>query len=368
MSPKESIYKNFTKENLSQLILTLTNKLGKYYLESKEVTKEEFEKYLSNKVKANASGKDELIQLLNELDVLWVKSTEESSETIKKLRLEIEGLKQVGKDMSKGCSSKEVEDPKGDMSEDTMGTQGGTPNSKMVPKEGKAMEDTKSEYSEESVSTDSGSTVSGSTDTEVSIETEKVHGESFKMIKISQHVPTYKGTIDEDLDDWIFVVEASLGREVGVDGLNAITPLLKGRALSILKNFRSENPHTGWLGFKKVLKQNFDREDNQRLLRTALREVKCYGRYYQFLAKFLSIKDKIVGMQDYEAMFIFMDALNPLTKRDLVLRKPATFNEAVRLASLFEENTPENLKTFIPKVIMPERHKTNYLSKFPKQK
>ena len=258
MSPKESIYKNFSKENLSQLILTLTNKLGKYYLENKEVTKEEFEKYVSNKVKANASGKDELIQLLNELDVLWVKSTEESMETIKKLRLEIEGLKQGGKDMSKGCSSKDVENPKGDMSEDTMGTQGGTPNSKMVPKEGKATEDTKSEYSEESVSTDSGSTVSGSTDTEVSIETEKVHGESFKMIKISQHVPTYKGTIDEDLDDWIFVVEASLGREVGVDGLNAITPLLKGRALSIFKNFRSENPHTGWLGFKKVLKQNFD--------------------------------------------------------------------------------------------------------------
>ena len=78
MSPKESIYKNFSKENLSQLILTLTNKLGKYYLENKEVTKEEFEKYVSNKVKANASGKDELIQLLNELDVLWVKSTEES--------------------------------------------------------------------------------------------------------------------------------------------------------------------------------------------------------------------------------------------------------------------------------------------------
>ena len=160
---------------------------------------------------------------------------------------------------------------------------------------------------------------------------------SNRVVRINPNIPKFKGSQEEDLDEWIFIIDAALGSETGVNGLNAITPLFMGRALSLLRKFRSENPFQGWTHFKLVLKENFDREDAQRLLRTSLRELRCFGRFSKFVQKFLSLTDKIVGMPDEELLYIFIDALQPATKRDILLRRPKTLAEAIKLATIFEE-------------------------------
>ena len=50
------------------------------------------------------------------------------------------------------------------------------------------------------------------------------------IIKINSNTPRFKGTPEEDVEEWIFQIEASLGGYEGVEALRAITPFLAGRA------------------------------------------------------------------------------------------------------------------------------------------
>ena len=64
----------------------------------------------------------------------------------------------------------------------------------------------------------------------------------------------------DNLDDWVFVIDSflELKRVPETTILLLITPLLKGRDLTLLKKFRSENPHETLETFREVLKKAFE--------------------------------------------------------------------------------------------------------------
>ena len=118
----------------------------------------------------------------------------------------------------------------------------------------------------------------------------------------------------------------------------------------------------GWEEFKLLLIKNFVRTDKQRILRTNLRELKCAGRFDKFVEKFLSITDKISNMPEQEIIYIFLDALSPATRKELLKDDPETLTEAIRLATIQEECSDQNSARRVEFV-----KKLNYVTEFPKK-
>ena len=159
-----------------------------------------------------------------------------------------------------------------------------------------------------------------------------------KTYKLDSQLPILKGTQDDNIEDWFFTVENySLTNDIpDSKKLTVFTPLIRGTYLQIVKNM-SKNHTTSWFEFKAEVKRMHDPKNKERLLRQELREIKMRGTLKDFVYKFRALSNEIDGLDKDELLYIFVDALTPRLKSEVLAKDAKSLEEAIRIATIFDE-------------------------------
>jgi len=159
-----------------------------------------------------------------------------------------------------------------------------------------------------------------------------------KYVKLDSQLPLLKGTLEEDIDDWFFTIENySKTRNIKDERkLLVFTPLFRGNALQIVKSMARED-NSSWAEFQRRMRQMHNPFSRQRQLRQKLRDCKLRNNFDEFIHNFRSIVNQIEGLPEKEIVFIFLDALTPKLRSEVLAKGSDTFEDAIRVASAFED-------------------------------
>ena len=143
----------------------------------------------------------------------------------------------------------------------------------------------------------------------------------FSGKKLSSSTPVYNGKTDEDLEEWMFVIEQSLmtaNITDEVEKLAAITTFVRGTPLSLLRNYIRNNR-------KPTLKEYFELLDNlipqasrTQYLKNKLMDMKQGHDFEEFFNEFqkmvITIQSRDSNWKESDSVFAFTRALRAKVK------------------------------------------------------
>jgi hypothetical protein len=182
----------------------------------------------------------------------------------------------------------------------------------------------------------------------------------FKVLDSS--LPKYGGNIGENLEEWLLIIQGFLdiGNYSPLEALLAVLPLLKENALQQFIAFRKNFPYEGWGYFVDHLRRVFRPFDVERRIRVELRQMKYTGNFDKFALKFQQLANKLNDMPEKELIFLFLEAMPPKTRYEVLSKDVRNLADAIRFASIYEECCRDNQS---------HEHKVNYSKvQFPKRK
>jgi len=164
----------------------------------------------------------------------------------------------------------------------------------------------------------------------------------FKVLDSS--LPKYGGNIGENLEEWLLIIQGFLdiGNYSPREALLAVLPLLKENALQQFIAFRKSYPFEGWDYFVDHLRRVFRPFDVERRIRVELRQLKYNGNFDKFALKFQQLANKLNDMPEKELIFLFLEAMPPKTRYEVLSKDVRTLSDAIRCASIFEECCRDN--------------------------
>jgi len=124
--------------------------------------------------------------------------------------------------------------------------------------------------------------------------------------------------------------------------LAIVTPLLRGQALQMLKRGILKNQQYDWNEFKEELVETFRTDTRERKIRKQLRELKHKNNFDEFITKFRELSMQVEDLPEDELLRIFIDAVKPKTRFEIISKKVDNIDEAMRIARVFEECYGEN--------------------------
>jgi hypothetical protein len=156
-----------------------------------------------------------------------------------------------------------------------------------------------------------------------------------KKPKLDSNTPIFKGG---NVDNWLFVVNQNfaLAKINNQDKLKVISSYLRGRPLQTLINFVRENPYGDWIHFSQVLKDNFSPINKEQAIRVKLGKVRHDNDFNKFVNQFLAIANQDTTLNEDDRIYFFSQALKPNTRAEVTAKNPRTLNDAIRLATAYE--------------------------------
>jgi hypothetical protein len=164
---------------------------------------------------------------------------------------------------------------------------------------------------------------------------------------MSNKTPTFSGKYNENVEDWLFIVEHNLrkARIPETAKLGEIIEYVRGTPLSILRE-HLQNGKTSWEDFRKTLIKtfkpvNFELETLNQLRELKQRDFKFIGQYVN---KFLNLTTKI-KLTEKEKFNYFLGGLSSSFVYEIKMRQASNMDEAVAIAMQFEkvkQSKPEN--------------------------
>lgn len=159
---------------------------------------------------------------------------------------------------------------------------------------------------------------------------------SFKV----PNLDTYFGKKDEDLGAWLFQAEEQFSLlkiqdddvRIKIAGLS-MRSMAKTwyRLVRDQSNFPDEYL-SSWDSFKSALRQEFSPVDPARLARDKLSELRQDQSVRAYTAQFRHLCTIIQTISEDEKLDRYVRGLKPRTRKEVDLRDPSTFAEAVRIA------------------------------------
>lgn len=151
---------------------------------------------------------------------------------------------------------------------------------------------------------------------------------------------SFSGGTSEDVNLWIWLVAKWLeaGRvELEIEKITLATGLLRGSALAWWRNREQEPGHPiTWEAFAEELKTNFQVINPVETYRDLLNTVRQTTNVVDYATLFRNIVLNLPSMTDEEKKYRFIYGLRPRTQEEVRMRNPATFEEAVQLATRFD--------------------------------
>ncbi|CAF1071040.1 unnamed protein product [Brachionus calyciflorus] len=133
------------------------------------------------------------------------------------------------------------------------------------------------------------------------------------LLKVDD-IPKLYGNERDKVDESIYLVEAE-ARYQGVSHntlLDGVTKLLRGMALQMLRNLQKNGESISLERFKNCLTATLKPADVQRQLRSDLKSIKISSNFEDDVMKFQAIDNKIENMAEFELVWLFLEALNPV--------------------------------------------------------
>ena len=184
-------------------------------------------------------------------------------------------------------------------------------------------------------------------------------------------MPKFGGNLTDNYDDWIFLVD-SYQRFNNIKNdqmMGLILPLVRGQALQILKRMLLKEGEVNWLDYKQELKETYQTDTKARKLRKEFRQLKQGNDFDSFLSKFRTLTNQLIDMDEKEVLDMFVDALKPKAKFEVISRNITDIQEAMRVARLFEECHSTEKKNELKTVNFVEKkgNKEKFERKFEKK-
>jgi len=167
-------------------------------------------------------------------------------------------------------------------------------------------------------------------------EMKRLKSEKKEEIRMDKNIKKFNGNLSENWEDWIFQID-TFQKFNNIDDtkmLGLVTPLLQGNALQLLKKEMKKG--TNWKEFRLVLESIYKSTLKERKIRKELRELKQTGKFETFLQKFQELSNQI-NIPEEEQLSLFIEALKPKTKCQLLVTKVQTMQQAMEQAAVLEE-------------------------------
>ncbi|KAL1914164.1 uncharacterized protein VTP21DRAFT_10268 [Calcarisporiella thermophila] len=153
-------------------------------------------------------------------------------------------------------------------------------------------------------------------------------------------IPVFRGTPEEDPNEWIFRMESYFkARNVADDRkVPFATTLLDGAALHWYRIKSGDSVNVPWSEFAQGLRRNFENREYRHVLRGQLKRLKQGDSIMEYITKFQEYTRRLHLSED-EAVDRFIDGLKPHCRIAVRLRYPESLEEAVAIASRHETAT-----------------------------
>lgn len=156
----------------------------------------------------------------------------------------------------------------------------------------------------------------------------------------------FGGHVNENVEDWIFLLEASFNAHGTPQSkyMGVVLSCVKGNALVQLQALMKDHPdRVDWNMVKEHFRKVFSTQDEQRRLKIKLMQLGgTYSDYIAYRNEFMNIKARIAGMTDRDVQLYFINGLEGRMKREVLLKRPSSFNDAVEHANWFHECETES--------------------------
>ena len=178
-------------------------------------------------------------------------------------------------------------------------------------------------------------------DDEIVNKVERLKSHHKFKLKVDKNIPKFSGSgaANENLDDWMFMIDSfeKFNDVAEEDMLGLVMPLLRGQALQMLKRGLAKNPDLLWFEFKEELIATFLTDTRERRLRKELKELKHKNSFDEFLTKFREISMQLQDIPEKEMLRIFIEAVKPRTRYELLSKNVGDLEQAMRIARIYEE-------------------------------
>jgi hypothetical protein len=169
--------------------------------------------------------------------------------------------------------------------------------------------------------------------------TQREEGNIRKSYKLPGNAPEFSGKKGENFPLWCARVETLLNniccpREKWVDVSDVA---IKDVAATWSWNIRRINPEIDWNQWKESMESMFQPASYQHCLRKQLRMLKQKTDVRSYVGEFMAIAGQIKSMDQADLIGYFIDGLKKSTKEEVDYRVPDTIQEAIKIATNFDE-------------------------------
>lgn len=159
------------------------------------------------------------------------------------------------------------------------------------------------------------------------------------LTRMPPNLEKFCGKIGESPHQWIFTMDAAFNacHTPDVDRMNiAITCLRESAQIWWRNRMMEPNPPDNWLRFSMELIQTFQVVNSVKDARDKLARLRQTKSVRTYATAFKAIALEIPGITDDEKRDRFIRGLKTNTQKEVELRDPATFEEAVGIAERYD--------------------------------
>jgi hypothetical protein len=159
-------------------------------------------------------------------------------------------------------------------------------------------------------------------------------------------LPAFGGAKDDDVERFLFQAEDYFDMLEVVDPqmrIRIVGQAFKGAAADWYRSVRSpdtapEEQVRDWETLKSSLRAFFRPTDPVKLARDKLHDLRQSGSVRDYTARFRQLCTTIGSMSEDEKLHRYVHGLKQVTQREVDIREPTTFAEAVKLAERVDRN------------------------------
>ena len=161
-----------------------------------------------------------------------------------------------------------------------------------------------------------------------------------KFYKLDSNTPVYSNKPGERLDEWLFVLNNSfdvLNINDDIQKLGLATTYVRGPVLQALIRFRKDDPNPNWVGFTKLLRDQYEPRNLDMKIRSQLRHIRQSDGFPRYLSKFQELTNQLPNMSQDDLYISFLDGLADSHKHE-VMRNPncKTLSDAIKIVSDYD--------------------------------
>jgi hypothetical protein len=180
--------------------------------------------------------------------------------------------------------------------------------------------------------------------------------------KLSSLTPVFKGNSDEDVDKWIYGIEADM-RQMKMQAENRVMALnyfVKNQAFYVWRELVETQRVSDWEIFKEKFRAQFRMNNKALVYREKLAELRQKGTVSEYNDSFFELKSNAGEMSDIEALTYYIKGLNRDIQMVVRSRGPNCLIDAMREASTLDSmNKSETRINYVKSINKPKYNGSN---------